>query len=293
MPLNRSNFSVGADDDDLVEFALDSAADNVILDLEDQVAPADKEAAMENVLDALVEGESIDKGFFVRVNGLDTERGISDIRRVVESGTAPDSFMIPDTDSAEEIRLVSDVLDSLDVDCGIIPLVESPSGVFDADRIARASPRVTGLSFGTADFRLRMGINTQNRDADLYIPRYTISMAANAAGIFPMDTPYIYRNDVEGLREDALRMRAIGYRGKFCAIPEQIEHINEVFTPSEDEIARAKEVIREFDEAGTGVMYVGDTFIDRPIANEQRRLVKRAIEAGVDVDVSDVRLEET
>jgi citrate lyase beta subunit len=177
------------------------------------------------------------------------------------------------------------------VPCGVFPLIESPTGIFNALEIARASPRVTGLGFGTADFRLRMGMDALDRDPDLGLPRYTVAMAANAADLFPMDAPYMHRNDPEGLRADAERMRAVGYRGKFCSIPEQIEPINDVFTPSDAEIERAKRVLRAFDEAEAGLIYVDDTSVDRPVVSQQRGVLRRAIEAGIDIETSGITLE--
>lgn len=261
----RSLLFVPGSDAESVAAAESAGADAVVIDLEDGVAPADKDAARVRAIDALANW-SADVPVGVRVNGIDTTRGIADIRAVVAADTHPAFLAVPDVRGPGDLTLVAEALDGTDID--LLPLIERPSAVFAVHDIAHVTPRVFGLLFAAIDLQRNLGMSVLG-ESDLSVPRALVSMAASAAGLLAFDKPLLV-DDEDRLAREVERARELGYDGKLAVTPEQAARINEVFTPSEAELDEARRIIESFEAADTGLVKVNGTFVDKPVIDQLR-----------------------
>ncbi|MFC5973576.1 HpcH/HpaI aldolase/citrate lyase family protein [Halomarina salina] len=275
---DRSYLFVPGDDEGAVESARGSSTDAVILDLEDTVAESAKEAARRVVVRTVEEWSPSDPTLYIRVNGLDTEYALTDVAAVLDCDGAPEALVVPDVRSATEVDIVADVLDAASSAVGLVPLVERPEAVFRAHEIATASDRTVALAFGSVDFRMNVGLSALDTDADVYLPRYLVSMAASAAGCRALDTVFLDCEDAAGLRAETREARRIGFDGKMAIAESQIPDVHEGFAPTERELDRARRLVAAFEETDSGVVSFEGTFVDRPVVEQQRRLLDRAAE---------------
>lgn len=265
MDLYRSLLFVPASARERVEAAGASPADAVVLDLEDGVAPANKDTARREALDALAAWRS-DVPLGVRVNGVDTTRGVADVEALVGADAHPEFVAVPDVRGPDDVRIVADALDGTDVE--VLPLVERPSAVFAASAVAHASPRVFGLLFAAIDLQRNLGMSVLG-ESDLAVPRALVSMAASDADVLAVDKPLL-DDDEELLAAEVERARALGYDGKLAVTPEQAAAINEGFLPSEAELAEARRIVEAFEAADAGLVEVDGTFVDKPVVDQLR-----------------------
>jgi len=263
--------------------ALDSPADAVIIDLEDAVPPAEKEAARANAVAALAERGA--PAVFVRVNGAADSGCLDDVLAVTRPGLA--GIVLPKAESAAQLHALDWALSQLEPRHGIapgtvelVPLVESARGVEDAPAIATATGRVRRLTYGVADYSLDLGLQPDPLEAGLAYLRARLVHASRATGReAPIDSVVVEIRDLERLRESALRARALGLGGKLCLHPDQVPVVNEVFGPGEQELARARLVVAAFDEAvarGEAAVTVEGLFVDAPVAEAARQLLASA-----------------
>lgn len=257
-----------------------------VIDLEDGVGPDMKERARETTTDLLAEWAGDGRTYAVRINGLESSHAIRDIEALVDAPAPPSAVVLPEVRSGEDVRAVSQLFEAADAEMGILPLLERPRAIFNAQDIANASPRVEALVFGSVDFRRYMGMSTMDQTPDLSLPRYVVSMAASGADVAAIDTVYLHREDMEGLRREARDAKAVGFDGKLATDVTQVEPIAEAFAPSAEEVAHAERIVSAFEDAGddTGLITVDGTTVDKPIVDEQRALLERAREAGFEVD---------
>jgi citrate lyase beta subunit len=280
----RSLLAVPATRRKMVEKALASDADGVFLDLEDAVAPDNKAAAREDVVHALKELDWRGRPALFRANALDTPYFYRDLIEVVEeAGGALDAVMVPKVNRPEDLHAVSTLLSQLelatDLDPGKIKLeaqIESAEGLTNADAIARATSRLQTLHFGPGDFAasLRMpqtsiGVMDEWDEAypghRFHYAMQSIVVAARAAGVRVLDGPVADYSDEEGLHKSCLIARSLGFDGKWCIHPAQIEIVNEVFSPSDREVEWAKKVVAAYEEAnaaGSGSVSVDGQMVD-------------------------------
>ena len=280
----RSLLAVPATKPKMVEKALASDADGVFLDLEDAVAPDDKPGAREDVARALRELDWRGRPRLFRANALDTPYFYRDLIEVTEAaGDSLDAVMIPKVNRPEDLHAVAILLFQLELamnlDVETIRLeaqIESAEGLINADAIARATPRLTALHFGPGDFAasVRMpqtSIGTSDEWDEAYpghrfhYAMQRIVVAARAAGLRVLDGPVADYGDDEGLRESCRVARSLGFDGKWCIHPAQIETVNEVFSPTEREIEWARKVVAAYEEAnaaGSGSASVDGLMID-------------------------------
>lgn len=281
----RSLLFVPGDDDNRLDAAKASNADGVILDLEDTVGPAAKEAARTATVKTVRQWESSTR-CTVRINGIDTAHGIDDVEAFVQADVQPDAVVVPDVRDGTALEIVADAFEKASLDVPLIALVERPRAVLNVYRIAQSTQQVAALAFGSIDFQMNMGMSVLNPETDVYPPKYHIAMAASAADITAIDTVVLDTEDESRLRKEARTARMLGYDGKAAVTPEQTTVINGVFTPSEEEVARAKRLIETFEAAGddTGLIEFEGTLIDKPVVDQQRRLLAQARDAGVDTE---------
>ena len=255
-------------------------ADGIILDLEDSVSPAEKDAARLLVASAL---KSVDYAGVERAAG-----GDADIAAVVPCG--PDAVMLPKTESIDDIRACEALLEKAEAACGamkktlIMPLIETPMGLARCLDIALASKRVTLLSLGGEDYTASLGTERTREGRELIFARGMLANAAAAAGIDSIDAPFADTNDPEGLFLDTLNARTFGFKGKFAINPRQISVIHKAFAPTAKEIAWAKRILVVIEEAqkkGAGVIALDGKMVDAPIVARARRTIHMADMLGL------------
>lgn len=272
---------------DLVDEAVESGADAIIVDLEDAVALSEKTEARPKVRKKILEYGN--RQMIVRVNGLDSGLIKADLEEVVILGL--ECIMVPKVEGKDHVREIDRLLLAVEKEKGmepgaiaIIPLIESAMAVENAFEIVseKTSPaRLFTAAFGAADYTLDMGIEITRDGAELLYPRSRVTVACRAAGVEPpLDTPFmIDLNDLEALRTDARRAKQLGFQGKLCVHSNQIEPCHEIFSPTDEEILYAERVIRAFDAAeakGTAAIEVDGNFIDYPVVKKARRVLNLA-----------------
>ncbi|MCP4712084.1 MAG: HpcH/HpaI aldolase/citrate lyase family protein [Planctomycetes bacterium] len=260
-------------------------ADAVIFDLEDSVAPNEKDAARILVRNSL---RCIDLGpseRLVRINPLPV--GLEDIKAIAAQNVHV--LMIPKCESPDQItkvdNIVSQVLAEQKIEHEIfyLPIIESALGVLNAYQIATASDKVVALSIGLEDYTADIGVpRTKKGDESLWA-RCSVINAAKAARLQALDTVYSDVDDLEGLLEDTRQAKALGFEGKGCIHPRQIKVIHQGFAPSEDEIKRACQIVAAYEKAqnqGLGVLALGSKMIDLPVLKRAQKTVDLAILLG-------------
>jgi len=275
-------------------------ADMVFLDLEDSVAPLAKEEARGNIVDALKNTDWGDKTVVVRINSIDTQWAADDVRTVVEAaGSYLHCIMIPKVQHAHEVMFVDHMLRMIEVKLGleerigIEVQIETATGLRNVHEIAHASDRIETLIFGPADMSASLGLPAVT--AGLPMPGYpgdhwhwvleTILVAARDADLQVIDGPYLLIKDIDGFRDMALRARALGYDGKWALHPGQIDVLNEVFTPGQDEYDKAEAMLEAYrhatDVEQRGAVMFGNEMIDEASRKMALRLAERGRAAGM------------
>lgn len=262
--------------------------DSIMLDLEDSVTMAEKDAARLLVHNAL---KTIDYGnteMVVRVNPLNTPYGRKDVEAVVKAGV--DVIRMPKTETAEEVQELEAEIEKVEKELGclgrtqIMAAIESTKGIINAYAIATASKRMMGIALGAEDYCANLKTQRTPSGDELLLARETIVVAARAAGIYALDTVYSNLNDMETFRKEVELIKRLGFDGKSIINPRQIEIINEVFTPTEKEIEKAKTIVAAIKEAaakGSGVIAVNGKMVDKPVVTRAEHTIELALAAGV------------
>ena len=263
--------------------ALASAADGVILDLEDSVAVSEKQAAREGAAAALAGPRKLP--VFVRINAMST--GLSDADLAAIAPFAPNGIIVPKVERADECDDLDKTLDRLESQHGavprsieIMPIVETARGLVSVLAIAEATPRIRRLTFGAIDLALDMDIDLADESGPVAHARFAVALASRAAGLDrPFDSAFADFVDLEGLRRSALRARAFGFQGKGCIHPAQVEIVNTVFTPTKVELDRARAIVEAFEVAvadGAASVSVDGAMVDYPMAARARKTLAAA-----------------
>jgi citrate lyase subunit beta/citryl-CoA lyase len=250
-------------------------ADAIVLDLEDAVADAEKDAARTMVRDAL-ETYDAQTVVVVRVNGPDTGRLEDDVRAVVSSGL--DCIMVPKIDRPEVLPELDTLLAALERERGIeqgtirlLALIETAKGVVCCEEIAAQAPaRLQTLIFGLGDFTVELGIDITPDATELLYARSRVAVAARAAGLpQPIDGPYLDLQNIDGLVADSLRSRQLGFQGRIVIYPPHVEPAQRAYSElSDDEVEQARRIVEAFEGAeaeGSASIQVDGRFVDYPI----------------------------
>ena len=284
VPIFRNPMFVPGNRPDMLEKALGLSPDAYVPDLEDSVPEGEKLSAREITASFLERLADAGPPVLPRVNSLETGLMEDDLAAVV----GPHTFgvSVGKVGSAEDVRRISDILDGLEDTAGLrrgqtrlVPWIETALGIVNAYEICAASPRVFAAAFGAEDFTRDMGIERTGQDAEVAYPRSVICVAARAAGVLAMDTPYFGFRDSEGLRAVCAQARAVGFRGKFAIHPSQIDLIRAAFSPTDREMENARRVIAAFEEAersGKGATSLDGQLIDVPVMERARGLLASA-----------------
>ena len=264
-------------------------ADAIIFDLEDAVSPGEKDAARILVRNTLRYLDLGGRETIVRINAIDTDYWQKDVEEMVAQG--PDLLMLPKSSRPEDVRTVDEAITRAEERVGarhrirLMPLIETALGVENAYAIATASPRVAALFLGAEDLTADLRCQRTKEGREIEYARTRLVTAARAADIDVYDTPFTDVNDDEGAWRDAETARALGFTGKASISPRHIQAINTVFSPSQEEVDYAYEVmeaIRMAKEQGRGAIALRGKMIDAPIVARARRTLEMAREIGME-----------
>jgi citrate lyase subunit beta/citryl-CoA lyase len=290
MPPFRSLLFVPGNRLDMLEKALGHAPDAYVPDMEDSVPAGEKERARNVTASFLSTLAGSGRPVIPRVNALDTGLIEEDLAAVV----GPEIFgvSVGKIESAEDVEHVSSMVSGLERKAGLraghvklLVWLETAMALVNAYRICVASPRIAAVGFGAEDFTNDMGIERTEGETEIDYPRRVICVAARAADVPALDTPYFAFRDSDGLRRNARVARGYGFRGKFAIHPAQIAIINEAFSPSSAEVEEAQRVVAAFEEAeraGRGATSLDGKLIDVPVVKRARSLLEMAAERGDD-----------
>lgn len=262
--------------------------DSIMLDLEDSVTMAEKDAARLLVHNALKTIDYGDTEMVVRINPLNTPYGKKDIEAVVKAGVHV--IRMPKTETAEEVVEVEREIERVERELGclgrtkIMAAIESALGIVNAYAIATASQRMMGIALGAEDYCANLKTQRTPGGDELRLARETIVVAARAAGIDALDTVYSNLNDMETFRKEVEFIKTLGFDGKSIINPRQIEIVNEVFAPKEKDIEKARTIlaaIREAESRGSGVVSVNGKMVDKPVVIRAQRTIELAIASGI------------
>ena len=303
MKSRRSILSVPGHVEKMHPKARDSVADVVMFDLEDSVPVDQKKAARAQVIQSLLSLDWHKKTVTVRCNALDTPLAYRDLIDIIgKAGHLLDAVVIPKVNHPGDIHFVHRLLDGIEMDkqlsnrIGIEASIESAAGLENVSLTAKASNRMVSLVFGIADYSASIGARLVSvsghgeAETDVYpghrwhFPLSRIIMAAKANGLQVMDAPYGNFKDFDGLRRSAVMSNALGCDGKWVIHPSQIEIVNAVFSPSPEEIERARVVIEAYEaaaESGRGAVSLDGSVVDNATIRLARQLWEQAGQLGL------------
>ena len=251
----------------------------IVLDIEDAVAPSQKQTAGETISEVLDEtpAEEITVEVTVRINPLET-RGEDDLANIADASDKITGIVLPKVRGPETVNDLAGLMDEYGIDAAIMPIIENPECLLRIEEIA-THPRVDALEFGAEDFTTEIGgIHTHEREEILYA-RQKVVVAASAAGIDAIDMAWPDYQDTEGLRRNAQKAVEFGYDGKSAIHPVQIEVIRDAFMPDDEQIEWAEKVVAGAEEAekeGKVVFQLEGEMIDPPIINRAHDILERA-----------------
>ena len=264
-----------------VEKALSLDADAAILDLEDACPIAEKKATRALVVAACQRPRKTLA--YVRVNAMSSEFGYGDIVAVVQSGI--DGIVLPKVESVDEIRAVEWMIANLEKErdlpagaCDVIPIIETGKGMANIRAITAAGTRVRRIAFGAGYFTLDMSMVWSRSETELLPYRSECVLASRAANIEPpIDTVWVDLNDLEGFKNAARNIKALGFQGKMCIHPNQVPVVNEILSPSAGDVEWSCKVVEAFEAAekcGSASIALEGKFIDYPIVQRARRVLE-------------------
>ena len=276
--IRRSLLFVPAVRPDRYPKALATGADAVCLDLEDGVAFGAKETAREQAFALLAGREPTPAEVSLRINDVKTELGRTDLAALVEAGVRPDALMLPKVAGADEIEEVETALSRAGAPLPLIVQLETAAGVLAADEIAAASPNVSAVFFGAIDLSADLGCAVE-WEVLLYA-RSRVVLAAGAAGVSALDSPFMDVPAVAALAEESRRVRRLGFAGKAAIHPSQVPVIQGAFSPSDEELAWARKIVAAYERQQGGVLLVDGKLIERPVVRSARRNLQIAARLG-------------
>ena len=265
---------------DMFPKALASGVDMVCVELEDGIAPKDKAEARKKAL-ALFDEPQSDDGVerIVRINSMREKFGLDDVSAILSTQTPPPALMMPKVRSPDEVKILDQLLSEAGHDTRLHVIIETNEGLEAAYEIAHSTDRMDAMFFGAIDMapELRCDMAWE----PLLFARSKVVHAAASAGLDVIDVPYLDLEDLDGMKVAAEQARMLGFCGKGSIHPKQIPILNEVFTPSADQITRARKTIAEFEKADTGLVVIDGKLIEKPVLREMYRVVSIANRMGL------------
>ena len=252
--------------------ALSSGTDIVCVELEDGIAPKDKKEAREKALSLFagkLKKDNVEK--IVRVNCLRESFGIEDLQAILKTNTPPPAIMVPKVRTPDEIILLDNLLTERGHSTRLHIIIETNAALEGAYEIAHSSNRIDALFFGGVDMaaELRGSLSWES----LLYARSRVVHAAASAELDVLDVPYLDLEDHKGMIEEANKAKILGFSGKGSIHPKQIQALNKVFTPSNEEISKAKRIVKTFEDANTGLVVIDGKLIEKPVLREMYRIL--------------------
>ena len=260
---------------DRFEKALTSGADAVVFDLEDAVDPSRKGEARQLVGEFLSEHSTAGPVRLIRVNARESEWFRDDLDWLRTDEPSADAVIVPKTETAFALEEAASVAPNR---C-VIPLLETPLGILRATSIFECEVDIPAVLFGAEDLTAQLGVPRTLAGAELMHARSSVVLAAATIDAEPIDAVWVDLTSADALREDAMRARSLGFRGKMAIHPDQIAIINDVFSPTPDEIAGATRIVEAAEQsysAGDGVFRLDDRMVDAPVIERAKRVLERA-----------------
>ncbi len=281
MTFIRSALFIPGNKASMLEKAFIATADAIVPDMEDSVPEQEKSAACNVIAEYLPRLRSTGKLIIPRVNSLNTGRTERELAAVV--GPYIDAVSIGKIATPTDIHDVAQILGKLEADRGLehgqiklVPWIESAQAIINCYGICIASERTIAIAFGAEDFTHDMSIERSSDETQLLYARSTICIAARAANVLALDTPFFKFRDLEGLREHSIESKQLGFKGRFAIHPAQTDTINACYSPSEPELEQARRIVAAFEEAerrGRGSTSLDGLVIDVPVVKRARGVI--------------------
>jgi citrate lyase beta subunit len=252
--------------------ACKSGADIVCIDLEDAIAPDDKDAARARTLELFEDlGEIGRVEPIVRINSPREPDGLKDLLAIIESKSPPQALMLPKVKSAEEVKLLDELLAPHHPQIRFHVIIETNEGLAVCRDIAKSSERIDSLLFGGVDMSAELRVEAQWQP--LLYARQRLVHAAAGASLDLIDVPWLDLDDADGLADEAAASRALGFTGKASIHHKQIATINECFSPDPEAVARARRIVGAFEEADGGLVVIDGKLIEKPVLRSMYRIL--------------------
>jgi citrate lyase beta subunit len=252
--------------------ALVSGADMVCIELEDGIAIKDKDIARKNTINALKTLEvKSDVELVVRINCQRTKFGLLDLEAFISSEIKIKAIMLPKVKTPDEIKFIDDLLTDCNLDTDLHVIMETNEALENIYDIAHASKRTVALYFGGVDMAAELRVD--NKWENLLYARSKLVHAGASAGLDVIDVPYLDLENMDGMKKEAELVRNLGFTGKGSIHPKQIKILNEVFTPPQDEIVKAKKILEQFNNSNTGLVVIDGKLIEKPVLREMQRKI--------------------
>ena len=257
---------------DMFQKAIASGADMVCIELEDGIAIKDKDEARKNTIEALKTLE-VKSGveLVVRVNCQRTKFGLLDLEAFISSKLKVKAIMLPKVKTPDEIKFIDDLLTDCNLDTDLHVIMETNEALQNIYEIAHSSKRIVALYFGGVDMAAELRV--PNSYENLLYARSKLVHAGASVGIDVIDVPYLDLEDMDGMKKEAELVRDLGFTGKGSIHPKQINVLNEIFTPSKEEISKAKKIVDQFSESDTGLVVIDGKLIEKPVLREMQRKI--------------------
>lgn len=265
----------------MIQNACVFGSDSILLDLEDAIAPSEKDAARKLVRSFLDEFDFGELIVTVRINAADTVYFKKDLEEIVPAD--PDAIRLPKCDSAEDVRKADALITEIEKKNGMTPggvkihaMLETALGIENAFEVAKASPRVSAITLGGQDLTADLGVQKTRGGHELFYSRGRVVVGARAAGVMAFDTVWTDMNDPEGLYNEAKQIVELGFTGKAAIHPSQVDVIHKAYRPDYREYVRAKRILEAAalaEKEGKGVIAVDGKMVDGPIVARAARLV--------------------
>ena len=257
---------------DMFPKAIASGADMVCIELEDGIAIKDKDEARKNTIEALKTLEvKSDVELVVRVNCQRTKFGLLDLEAFISSKLKVKAIMLPKVKTPDEIKFIDDLLTDCNLDTDLHVIMETNQALQNIYEIAHSSKRIVALYFGGVDMAAELRV--PNSYENLLYARSKLVHAGASVGIDVIDVPYLDLEDMDGMKKEAELVRDLGFTGKGSIHPKQINVLNEIFTPSMEEISKAKKIVDQFNESNTGLVVIDGKLIEKPVLREMQRKI--------------------
>ncbi len=283
MFLMRSLMFVPAHNQKLLDSSVRRNADVLLLDIEDSVPPVEKQKARDNILEFVKRADLNGKLIFPRVNDRESGELLKDLYQLTVKGVH--GFMYPKSEKEEDVYFVGKLLETIEYEKGLpigtfklIPLIETAGAVMNIQEICKACTRVVAVAFGCEDYVTSLKGKHDAEGQSIFFARNAIVNAARATGVLPIDTVHIKVHDLEDLEKNLILSKNLGFEGMLVLNPKELPLVNGYFSPSEDEVAWATEMVELAEEAvreGKGVAVKDNKFIGPPMLKMANAILQK------------------